>query len=60
LEAKTAELEANQFSTTTKLQGSVVAVISDVFSGDNVNGVRPRDNNIYKISFFATNLNKYT
>ncbi|OKH51905.1 hypothetical protein NIES2101_16595 [Calothrix sp. HK-06] len=45
LEAKTAELEANQFSTTTKLQGSVVAVVSDVFSGDNVNGVRPKDNN---------------
>lgn len=45
VEAKTAELEANQFSTTTKLQGSVVAVFSDVFSGDNVNGVRPTDNN---------------
>jgi hypothetical protein len=36
LEAKTAELEANQFSTTTKLQGQVVAVISDVLSGDKV------------------------
>jgi hypothetical protein len=45
VEAKAAELEANQFSTTTKLEGSVVAVFSDVFSGDNVNGVRPTDNN---------------
>ncbi|XHR85469.1 MAG: iron uptake porin [Gloeotrichia echinulata GP01] len=36
LEARTAELEANQFSTTTKLQGQVVAVISDVLSGDKV------------------------
>ncbi|MBD2386758.1 iron uptake porin [Cylindrospermum sp. FACHB-282] len=36
LEAKTSELEANQFSTTTKLQGQVVTVISDVLSGDKV------------------------
>ncbi len=34
LEARTAELEANQFSTTTKLQGEVVAAITDVLSGD--------------------------
>jgi Carbohydrate-selective porin, OprB family/S-layer homology domain len=45
VEAKTAELEANQFSTTTKLQGQVVGVISNVFSGDNVNGVSPQDDN---------------
>ncbi|NJR17416.1 MAG: iron uptake porin [Calothrix sp. CSU_2_0] len=45
LEAKTAELEANQFSTTTKLQGQVVGVISDVFSGDTVNGVSPKKDN---------------
>jgi Carbohydrate-selective porin, OprB family/S-layer homology domain len=38
LEARTTELEANQFSTTTKLQGQVVAVVSDVLSGDKVNG----------------------
>ena len=37
VEAKTAELEANQFSTTTKLQGQVVAVASDVLSGNTVN-----------------------
>ncbi|HEY9803894.1 MAG TPA: iron uptake porin [Leptolyngbyaceae cyanobacterium] len=38
LEARTTELEANQFSTTTKLQGQVVTVISDVLSGDRVDG----------------------
>ncbi|NET00633.1 MAG: iron uptake porin [Sphaerospermopsis sp. SIO1G1] len=37
LEARTAELEANQFSTTTKLQGEVVGVFSDVLAGDNIN-----------------------
>ncbi|MCW9681806.1 iron uptake porin [Dolichospermum planctonicum UHCC 0167] len=36
VEAKTTELEANQFSTTTKLQGQVVAVVSDVVSGKKV------------------------
>ncbi|MBD1829765.1 iron uptake porin [Microcoleus vaginatus GB1-A2] len=34
LEARTAELEANQFSTTTKLAGEVVFGVSDTFSGD--------------------------
>jgi hypothetical protein len=38
VEAKTAELEANQFSTTTKLQGQVVTVISDVLTNKKVNG----------------------
>ncbi|MFN7414189.1 MAG: iron uptake porin [Dolichospermum sp.] len=38
VEAKTAELEANQFSTTTKLQGQVVAVVSDVLKNKKVNG----------------------
>ncbi|MBW4614476.1 MAG: iron uptake porin [Desmonostoc vinosum HA7617-LM4] len=45
LEANTAELEANQFSTTTKLQGQVVAVVSDVLSGENVNGAEIADKN---------------
>ncbi|AFY36337.1 iron uptake porin [Calothrix sp. PCC 7507] len=45
LEAKTAELEANQFSTTTKLQGEVVAVVSDVLSGDRVNDAEITDKN---------------
>jgi hypothetical protein len=45
LEARTSELEANQFSTTTKLQGQVVAVISDVLGGDRVNGQEIEDKN---------------
>ncbi|MEA5621096.1 iron uptake porin [Cronbergia sp. UHCC 0137] len=36
VEGKTTELEANQFSTTTKLQGQIVAVVSDVISGEKV------------------------
>ncbi|OBQ15100.1 iron uptake porin [Anabaena sp. AL93] len=36
VEAKTAELENNQFSTTTKLQGQVVAVVSDVLTNQQV------------------------
>ncbi|MFN6480076.1 iron uptake porin [Nostoc sp. DedQUE07] len=34
LEARTAELEANQFSTTTKLVGEAVFAVSDVFGGN--------------------------
>jgi hypothetical protein len=34
LEARTAELEANQFSTTTKLTGEVIVAVSDVFGGN--------------------------
>jgi hypothetical protein len=45
VEAKTTELEANQFSTTTKLQGQVVAVVSDVVSGKKVNGADIPDKN---------------
>jgi hypothetical protein len=45
VEARTAELEANQFSTTTKLQGQVVAAISDVLGGGTVNDVDAKDNN---------------
>ena len=44
LEAKTTRLEATQFSTTTKLQGQVVAVISDV-SAKKVDGVTTPDSN---------------
>ncbi|MEB3336011.1 MAG: iron uptake porin [Leptolyngbyaceae bacterium] len=36
LEARTATLEAQQFSTTTKLAGEAIFAITDVFSGDNV------------------------
>jgi hypothetical protein len=45
LESRTTELEANQFSTTTKLQGEVVAVISDVLSGNQVNDEEITDKN---------------
>lgn len=38
LEARTAELEANQFSTTSKLEGEVVVAITDVFEGDTNEG----------------------
>ena len=37
LEARTAELEANQFSTTTKLKGEALFVMGDAFGGE-VNG----------------------
>lgn len=46
LEAKTAQLEANQFSTTTKLQGEVVMVVSGVAGGETVNEVNVKDNNV--------------
>ncbi|MEG3956643.1 iron uptake porin [Microcoleus sp. herbarium2] len=36
LEARTAELEANQFSTTTKLAGEVIFALSDTFVGDGI------------------------
>jgi hypothetical protein len=35
LEVRTAELEANQFSTTTKLNGETVFAVSDIFGGGN-------------------------
>ena len=34
VEAQTAELEANQFSTTSKLEGELVVGVTDVFEGD--------------------------
>ncbi|MEG3987267.1 iron uptake porin [Microcoleus sp. S28C3] len=40
LEARTAELEANQFSTTTKLAGEAIFLVSDTFVGD---GIRLED-----------------
>ena len=38
VEAKTAELEANQFSTTTKLNAAVIFAPVSVFAGNNANG----------------------
>jgi Carbohydrate-selective porin, OprB family/S-layer homology domain len=45
VEAKTAELQANQFSTTTKLSGQVVTVVSDVLGGRRVNGEKIEEEN---------------
>jgi hypothetical protein len=45
VEVRSAKVEANQFSTTTKLQGQVVAVISDVLSGNTVNGAEITETN---------------
>ncbi len=39
LEARVNELEANQFSTTTKLRGRTVFSLADIFGGDNIAGV---------------------
>ncbi|MBD2510723.1 iron uptake porin [Nostoc muscorum FACHB-395] len=44
VEAKTAELEANQFSTTTKLNAEVVIAIASVVSGNAVNGQEVNQN----------------
>lgn len=38
LEVATAELEANQFSTTTKLNGEVVAAVAGIVTGDDIDG----------------------
>lgn len=40
LESRTAQLEKQQFSTTTKLTGESVIALTSVFSGDNLNGQR--------------------
>ncbi|MEH2250393.1 iron uptake porin [Nostoc sp.] len=46
VEARSAELEANQFSTTTKLNGEVVIAIADVISGNTVNGQKVNQNTV--------------
>jgi len=46
LEARTAELESNQFSTTTKLGGEVVFVLNDRF-GENADGSSDTDNAVF-------------
>lgn len=40
LEARASELEANQFSTTTKLNGEVIFALTGIAAGDNANGKR--------------------
>ncbi|MEH1855587.1 MAG: iron uptake porin [Nostoc sp.] len=44
VETRTAELEAHQFSTTTKLNGEVVIAIASVVSGNTVNGQKVNQN----------------
>ncbi|MEH2242447.1 iron uptake porin [Nostoc sp.] len=46
VEARNAELEANRFSTTTKLNGEVVIAIADVISGNTVNGQKVNQNTV--------------
>ncbi|ARV57862.1 hypothetical protein BZZ01_03740 [Nostocales cyanobacterium HT-58-2] len=45
LEARTTELEANQFSTTTKLSGEAIFAIAGVFGGDAADGDNNPNNN---------------
>jgi len=47
LEARTAELEANQFSTTTVLRGRTIFSVADIFGGDN-NGVDSANNTVFQ------------
>ena len=46
LEARTAELESNQFSTTTKLEGEVIFALNDRF-GENSDGTPDTDNAVF-------------
>ncbi|MEH2358342.1 iron uptake porin [Nostoc sp.] len=46
VEVRTAELEANRFSTTTKLNGEVVIAIASVISGNTVNGQKVNQNTV--------------
>lgn len=57
LEARTAELEANQFSTTTKLNGEVVFGVSDTFTGD---GIRLEDDDTVTNFGYRVRLNLLT
>ena len=46
VETRSAELEAHQFSTTTKLNGEVVIAIASVVSGNTVNGNKVNQNTV--------------
>lgn len=52
LEAKTAQVEANQFSTTTKLLGNAIFVVADTF-GDRPNNTPANDTNDPSNTLFA-------
>jgi len=58
LEANVAELEANQFSTTTKLVGEVIAAVSDAF-GDNTDATTVFQDRVrldFQTSFFGNDI----
>ena len=55
LEARTAELEANQFSTTTKLTGEAIFAVSDTF-GDPIKTFDARGNEIHRDDQTVTTL----
>ncbi|WP_341529902.1 iron uptake porin [Nostoc sp. UHCC 0302] len=46
LESRTTELEANQFSTTTKLNGEAIFAVAGIVSGDNARGEKINRNTI--------------
>ncbi|HAZ48617.1 MAG TPA: hypothetical protein DDW76_20590 [Cyanobacteria bacterium UBA11369] len=48
LEARTARLEAQQFSTTTKLRGEVIFAITDAFGGANTAGDGDDNNTVFQ------------
>ena len=48
LEARVNELEANQFSTTTKLRGRTIFSLADIFGGENVGDLGDRNNFVFQ------------
>src|SRR4028119_1780159 len=51
LEARTTELEANQFSTTTKLAGEVIFGLSDSFVGDGIDFDDDQDDTVTNLGY---------
>jgi hypothetical protein len=51
LEARTAELEANQFSTTTKLAGEAIFALSDTFIGDGIDFDDDQDDTVTNLGY---------
>lgn len=51
LEARTAELEANQFSTTTKLAGEAIFAVSDTFVGDGLDFDDDQDDTVTNLGY---------
>jgi hypothetical protein len=51
LEARTTELEANQFSTTTKLAGEAIFAVSDTFVGDGIDFDDDQDDTVTNLGY---------